>query len=62
MISLSHLLSIRARSPLPLSQEQRSIDTETVVATRFAALHLSLFKLLSKNQLGVRASLPNKSN
>ncbi len=62
MISLSHLLSIRARSPLPLSQEQGSIDTETVATTRFAAHNCSLLKLLSKNQLGERASSPNKSN
>jgi len=38
MISLIHLLSIKARSSLPLSQERGSIDTETVAATRFAAL------------------------
>ena len=38
MISLIHLLSIKARPLPPLSQEQGSIDTETVATTRFAAL------------------------
>ena len=61
MISLSHLLSIRTRSLLPLSQEQGSIDTETVAATRFAALQSSLFKPQTKNQLVDLTSLSNKS-
>jgi hypothetical protein len=38
MISLIHLLSIKARPLPPLSQEQGGIDTETVATTRFAAL------------------------
>jgi hypothetical protein len=40
MISLIHLLSIKARPLPPLSQEQGDIDTETVATTRFAALNL----------------------
>ncbi len=59
MISLSHLLSIRARPVLPLSQEQGNTDTETVAATRFAALHFSLFKTILENQSWQPILLPN---
>ena len=48
-----------ARPDLPLSQEQGNTDTEIVAATRFAALHSSLFRPILENQSGQPILMPN---